>query len=76
MIYEGGFRVGELCNLHWNQVKFNDWNVVINVNDKTGKPRYVPLVMALSYLAQWRNDYPQTAMGMRSSSSPFVSTFP
>lgn len=58
MLYEGGFRIGELGALKWEQVKFNDWNVVINVNEKTGKPRFIPLVMARSYLAQWRNDYP------------------
>jgi integrase/recombinase XerD len=58
MLYEGGFRVGELGTLRWNQVKFNDWNVVLNVEEKTGFPRYVPLVMSKPYLAQWKNDYP------------------
>jgi site-specific recombinase XerD len=57
-LYEGGFRVGELGKLTWKQVKFTDWNVVINVNDKTERPRFIPLVMARSYLAQWKNDYP------------------
>jgi Site-specific recombinase XerD len=58
-LYEGGFRVGELGKLTWKQVKFTDWNVVINVNDKTERPRFIPLVMARSYLAQWKNDYPE-----------------
>lgn len=58
MLYEGGFRIGELGNLRWEQVKFNDWNVVVNVNDKTKRPRFIPLVMARPFLAQWRNDYP------------------
>jgi hypothetical protein len=58
MLYEGGFRIGELGKLRWDQVKFNDWNVVVNVNEKTGFPRYIPLVMARPYLAQWKNDYP------------------
>ena len=43
-LYEGGFRVGELGKLTWKQVKFTDWNVVINVNDKTERPRFIPLV--------------------------------
>lgn len=60
MLYEGGFRAGELGNLKWGQVKFTDWNVVINTDFKTGKGRYIPLVMAREYLAQWRNDYPRT----------------
>ena len=58
VFYEGGFRIGELGSLRWKQVKFNDWNVAINVDNKTGKPRYVPLVATRPYLAQWRNDYP------------------
>lgn len=58
MLYEGGFRIQELGTLRWNQVKFTDWNVTVNVDSKTGKPRYIPLVMARSYLAQWKNDYP------------------
>lgn len=37
---------------------FNEWNVAINVDNKTLNPRYVPLVMARPYLAQWKNDYP------------------
>jgi len=58
MLYEGGFRVGEVGTLKWGQIKFTDWNVTINTDHKTGKGRYVPLVMAREYLASWRNDYP------------------
>ena len=58
MIYEGGFRIGEIASLRWHQLKFNDWNVAVNVDNKTRKPRYVPLVMARPYLATWKNDYP------------------
>lgn len=57
LLYEGGFRVSELGKLRWNQVQFNQWNVIINVNNKTGKARRIPLVMARPYLAQWMNDY-------------------
>jgi integrase/recombinase XerD len=58
LMYEGGFRIGEIGNLRWRQVQFNDWNVAINVDNKTGKPRYIPLVATRPYLAQWKNDYP------------------
>ncbi len=58
LIYESGCRVGEIGNLRWGQVQFNDWNVAINVDNKTGKPRYIPLVATRPYLAQWKNDYP------------------
>lgn len=60
MLYEGGFRPGEIGTLLWKQVKFTDWNVAINTDFKTGKGRYVPLVMAREFLAQWRADYPGT----------------
>ncbi|PKG31120.1 tyrosine-type recombinase/integrase, partial [Methanoregula sp.] len=58
MLYEGGFRISELGTLRWKQVKVNEWNVAINVNGKTEKTRYIPLVMSKSYLAQWGNEYP------------------
>lgn len=57
-LYEGGFRVQELGQLKWDQVKFDDYGVIINVNAKTERPRHVRLVMATDYLNEWRNDYP------------------
>ena len=61
-MYEGGFRIGEIASLHWHQLKFNEWNVAVNVDNKTRKPRYIPLIMARPYLATWRNDYPGSIM--------------
>jgi site-specific recombinase XerD len=58
LLYEGGFRVGEIGNLTWRQVKFTDWNATVNTDHKTGIGRYVPLVMSREYLAEWRNNYP------------------
>lgn len=57
-LYEGGFRIGELANLRWGEVKFTKYNAIVNVNFKTNMPRLIPLIMARPYLAQWRNDYP------------------
>ena len=57
-IYEGAFRVGEVGTLTWGQVKFTDWNATINVDYKTGKSRYVPLVASRQYLAEWKANYP------------------
>jgi integrase/recombinase XerD len=62
-LYEGGFRVGELGTLTWGQVKFDKYGAVINVDFKTGKPRYVRLLMAVEYLAKWRSVYPFTPEG-------------
>lgn len=58
VLYEGGFRIGEIGNLTWGQLKFTDWNVAVNTAEKTGKPRFIPLVLSRAYLAQWKNDYP------------------
>ena len=58
MLWEGGFRIGEIGTLQWKQIKFNSWNAVVNTAEKTGNPRHIPLVMSRAYLAQWMNDYP------------------
>jgi len=57
-LYEGGFRIGELGALAWKDVLFDDHGVIVNTNFKTGKARYVRLVMAKEYLAAWKRDYP------------------
>lgn len=58
-LYEGAFRVGELGNLTWGQVKFSEYNITINVDDKTGKPRLIPLYKSVPYISAWRADYPE-----------------
>lgn len=45
-IYEGGPRVGALRDLRWRQVTFDRHGCVLNIDDKTDKPRYVRLIMA------------------------------
>lgn len=57
-LYEGGFRIGEIGSLSWKDVLFDDHGVVVNTNFKTGKARYVRLVMSKEYLAAWKRDYP------------------
>ena len=58
MLYEGGFRIGELGTLVWNDLKFDKYGVVVNVNFKTGKPRYIRLIMATEHISRWKDDYP------------------
>ncbi len=57
-LYEGGFRPGEICQLTWGDLKFDSKGIAVNVNFKTGITRYVRLVMAQKYIAEWRGDYP------------------
>ncbi|WP_292345248.1 tyrosine-type recombinase/integrase, partial [Methanoregula sp. PtaB.Bin085] len=58
MLYEGGFRIGEIGGMKWGDLTFDKWGVIANVNFKTGKPRYVRLIMSREALAKWKNDYP------------------
>lgn len=53
--YEGGFRFGELSEMRWHNVKFDEYGVVINTNFKTGIARYVRLIMSTEFLAKWRS---------------------
>jgi len=62
-LYEGGFRIGEIGQMVWNDLKFDGTGVVINVNFKTGKDRYIRLVMAREHLIKWKSDYPGEPSG-------------
>jgi len=43
--------------LRWRQISFDTRGAVVNVDEKTDRPRYVRLVMAAKPLATWRSDY-------------------
>lgn len=58
MLYEGGFRIGEIGTMRWGDIQFDRFGVVANVMFKTNKPRYIRLVMSREHLAAWKNDYP------------------
>ena len=57
MLYEGGFRIGEIGTVTWGDLTFDKYGVIANVNFKTNMPRYVRLIMSQEYLAQWRACY-------------------
>ena len=71
MLYEGGFRIGEIGKMKWGDVNFDKNGATVNVNFKTGRPRYIRLIMAVEYLASWRAEYPFNAEG---DSLVFVNT--
>ena len=62
-LYEGGFRIGEIAELTWHDLRFDGTGVAINVMFKTKKPRHIRLVMAMEHLIRWRGDYPGTPEG-------------
>jgi len=58
MMYEGGFRVGEIGLVTWGDLVFDPKGVVVNTDHKTGRPRRIRLIDSKSLLAQWFIDYP------------------
>jgi len=63
MLYEGAFRISELATLVWSQVKFDEYGVVVNVNAKTEKARYIRLVSSVQCLAEWKKNFPYVPEG-------------
>lgn len=63
MLYEGGFRVGEVGTLRWENVQFDSAGIVVNIKYKTKKPRYVRLIMSKNALAAWKANYPGDPSG-------------
>ena len=58
VIYESGCRVGEVCELKWKDLIFDEYGVKVNIADKkTNKRRYSRLTFSTNYLSSWRNDY-------------------
>ena len=70
-LFEGGFRIKELGTLTWSQILFDRYGCVVNVNVKTGRPRYVRLITSAPYLAAWKSDYP---LSMNEESLVFLTT--
>lgn len=58
-LYEGGFRVGEIGQLRWGDLKVDAKGIAVNLDFKTGIPRYIRLVMSKQFIAEWRADYPR-----------------
>lgn len=56
LLYEAGMRIGEIGSLRWNQVKFDEYGLSVNVDFKTGKPRFIRCVFCEPYLKVWKHD--------------------
>jgi site-specific recombinase XerD len=57
-LYEAGERIKELALTTWGRVTFDEYGVIFNTSEKTGKPRYIRLVLSREYLAKWKQKYP------------------
>ncbi len=63
MTYEGGFRIGEIGNMQWRDLKFDGTGVAVTVTFKTHKTRYIRLVFSKEHLIKWKSDYPGEPSG-------------
>jgi integrase len=58
LLYEGGFRIGEIATLTWGDIEFVSGGTSVSVLFKTKYYRHVRVVMATEYLKVWKADYP------------------
>ena len=58
MLYEGGFRVGEIGSLRIRDVTFDRYGALAVVDGKTGMRR-VRLIWSMPYIAQWLEMHPR-----------------
>jgi len=62
LLYEGGFRIGEIATLTWGDIEFVAGGVSVGVLFKTKYYRHVRVVMATEYLKVWKADYPEVPL--------------
>ncbi len=62
-LYEGGFRIGEVGQIQWHNIRIDKNGVIVNINFKTGVDRYVRLVLTKESLMKWRSEYPGSPTG-------------
>lgn len=63
VMYEAGFRSGEVASLKWQDVTFFEWGAKIRTDGKTGALRTIPIIAYREYLAKWKTSYPGDPTG-------------
>jgi Site-specific recombinase XerD len=59
-LYESGCRIGELGRLTWRNLVFDKYGIKMYIDDqKAEKVRFCRLTFSTSYIALWKNEYPQ-----------------
>ena len=58
LLYEGGFRIGEIAQMKWEDLTFNNGGVATSIKFKTAFTRHVRAYMCTQYLQNWKADYP------------------
>lgn len=54
MLYEGGFRIGEIGTLTWGDLTFDPYGILVTVIFKTGKPRTIRLLSCTRDVSAWK----------------------
>jgi len=57
ILFESGTRVGELASLQIENVNFDEYGAILNVNGKTG-PRPIRIISSTPYLMNWMESHP------------------
>jgi len=57
ILYEGGFRIQEIADMRWSDVRFTQWGARIRTAGKTEKERHVPIIMYREFLSQWQSEH-------------------
>jgi len=63
LLYEGGFRIGEIVQITWADLIFSNGGVSTSMKFKTAVTRHIRSYMSAEYLKIWRADYPGTPEG-------------
>lgn len=58
LLYEGGFRIGAIAQMKWEDLVFNNGGVATSVKFKTAFTRHIRAYMCTQYLQNWKADYP------------------
>lgn len=59
VMYEGSLRPIEIITATWDSIVFDKYGAQFMTSEKTGKPRYIRLIMSAPYLLAWKNDHPK-----------------
>jgi len=63
MMFEGSLRPIEVSEATWEDLNFDKFGAQFTTSKKTGKPRYIRLIMSAPYLLAWKNRSPMSVSG-------------
>ncbi|MEL9914560.1 MAG: site-specific integrase [Thermoplasmata archaeon] len=58
LLYDSGYRIGEIMSLKLKDMEFDDYGLVVSVTGKTGFRNVRVLGNSMAYMREWQNHYP------------------